>query len=72
MESRLCPGAQCAWNLVCAIPEWSLCFLQSCEAPARKPCWPSERWGLLPPVTDPEGLEPAVGLGTPTPVGEHL
>ena len=42
MESLLCPGSQCTWNLVCTLQEWSLCFPQSCGAPALKPHWPSK------------------------------
>ena len=40
----------------CTPSQSGVCFLQSCEAPARKPCWPSELGGL----------------GALTPGGEHL
>jgi hypothetical protein len=39
-EIRLCPGFQCAWDLVCALQEWSLCL--SHGAVAVKPHWPSK------------------------------
>jgi hypothetical protein len=41
VESLLCFGSQCTWNLVCILQEYSLCFPQSCIAPALKSYWPS-------------------------------
>ena len=59
---------------VCALQEWSLCFPQSCAAPALKPCRPSKlnALGLLLPMPDPRAEEPDVGLRTLSPVGEPV
>ena len=46
MGSLLCAVSQCTWNLVCALWEWSLCFPQSCGAPAFKPHWTTKPNGL--------------------------
>ena len=40
VESLLCLGSQGTWTLVCTLQEWSLCFPQSCGAPALKCLWP--------------------------------
>ena len=74
MESLLCPGPQCTWNPVCALQEWSLCFPQSCGAPALKPTGLQSQmlWGFLFPMPDPQAGDPVLGLRTLTPVGEPL
>lgn len=66
------PLGPSACETLCALPEGSLCSMQSCGAAALKPCWPSELRGPLPPMTDPEGRGACRGLRTLTPVGEHL
>lgn len=73
-ESLFCPGSQCTWNLVCALPRIESLFHQSYGATALKPyCLQSQiLWGLLFPVTDPQTVEPDVGLRTLAPVGEPL
>ena len=57
IESLLCPGSQYMWKLVCSLQEWSLCFTQSCGAPALRPCWPSKPNTLRspPPSARPSG-----------------
>ena len=59
---------------VCTFQEWSLCFPQSCGAPAHKPSWPSvpNATGILLPMPDPQAWDPDVGLRTLTPMGEPL
>ena len=53
------PGSWCAHYFVCALQEWSLCFLQSCWSPAIKSCYPSksDSLGVSPPVAGPPGWE---------------
>ena len=70
MESLLCLGTQCTWNLVCTLQGRSLCFHQSCGAPALKPCWPSIPNALEVPLPkpDPQTQEPDMGFGTLAPM----
>ena len=65
------PGPS-ACEALCAPFQSGVCFVQSCGAPALKPCCPSELRGLLPPVTDPESWAACCGARSLTPVEEHL
>ena len=43
MAVLLCAESQWTLDLVCTLQEWSLCFPQSCGAPALRSCWPSKK-----------------------------
>ena len=64
VESLLCSGSQCTWNLVCILQEQSLSFPQSCIAPALKSHWPSipDVLAALPPNARPWGWDSELSL----------
>ena len=68
------PGSLCAWNLVCALQEYSFHFPKSCEIPVVTPCWLSKAGSLVSPLLllDPQAGKPNVGLINLTPLGELL
>ena len=76
MESLLCPGSQCLWNLVCILQSgvsvfYPLVLWNSCsQAPL---AFKSQMlWELLFPMPDPQAGEPDTALRTLSHVGEPL
>ena len=68
------PGSWGTWGLVCTLQEWSFCLPQSCGIPVIKPTGHQSQMlsGLLFPMPDPQAVEPGMGLGSFTSVGEPL
>ena len=56
--TALCPGSWCTHYFVCALQEWSLCFLQSCRS-LGFPRLGFKVWfsGIPPPIARPPGWE---------------
>ena len=67
-------GSWCAWDFVCVLYDWSLCFPQSCGSPIIKFhwLWGQILWRVLVPLSDLRAWKPDMGFRTFTTVGELL